>query len=66
MATKQQRMYLLGHKFIVKIHHEALKHFMEKKITTILQQEWLLNMLGFDNVIAYKKDKKQYCNWCPV
>lgn len=57
MATQKWRTYLLGQKFIIKTDHEALKHFMEQKLTTILQQKWLSKMLGFDYVIAYKKGK---------
>lgn len=41
MATQKWRTYLLGQKFIIKTDHEALKHFMEQKLTTILQQKWL-------------------------
>lgn len=43
--------------FIIKKDHEALKHFMEQKSTTILQQKWLSKMLGFDYSIAYKNGK---------
>lgn len=37
MAVEKWRTYLLGTKFIIKTDHEALKHFMEQKLTTILQ-----------------------------
>lgn len=58
MATQKWRTYLLGQKFIIKIDHEALKHFMEQKLTTILQQKWLSKMLGFDYTISYRKGKE--------
>lgn len=37
IATQKWRSYLLGHTFIIKTDHEALKHFMEQRITTSLQ-----------------------------
>lgn len=42
---------------MIKTDHEALKYFMEQKLTTILQQKWLSKMLGFDYVISYKKGR---------
>lgn len=39
IATQKWRSYLLGHPFIVKTDHEALKHIMEQKISTSLQQK---------------------------
>ena len=48
----------MGQMFIIKTDHEALKHFMEQKLTTILQQKWLSKMLGFDYVILYRKGKE--------
>lgn len=57
MVTQKWRTYLMGQKFIIKTDHEALKHFMEQKLTTILQQKWLSKMLGFDYSISYKKGK---------
>lgn len=48
LATQKWRSYLLGHHFIVKTDHEALKYIMEQKVTTSLQQKWLSKLLGFD------------------
>lgn len=60
MATKKWRTYLLGQRFVIKTDHEALKHFLEQKLTTLLQQKWLSKMLGFDYVISYKKEKDNF------
>lgn len=46
MATRKWRSYLLGHSFIVKTDHEALKYIMEQRVTTSLQQKWLSKLLG--------------------
>lgn len=58
MAVQKWRTYLLGHQFIIKTDHQALKHIMEQKITTHIQQKWLYKLLGFDYIIAYKKGKE--------
>lgn len=58
MAVKKWRNYLLGHKFIIKTDHEALKYFMEQKLTTLVQQKWVSKLLGFDYSIQYKKGKE--------
>lgn len=57
MAVQKWRTYLLGQRFVIKTDHEALKYFMEQKLTTLVQQKWLSKMLGFDYVIQYKKGK---------
>lgn len=65
MAVNKWRSYLLSHKFIIKIDHEALKHIMEQKITTSLQQKWLYKLFGFDYTIAYKKGQRKPRYRCP-
>lgn len=57
MAVNKWRYYLLGHKFIIKIDHEALKHLMKQKLTTLLQHKWLYILLGFDYSVVYKRGK---------
>lgn len=58
MAVQKWRAYLLGHQFIIKTDHEALKYLMEQKITTGLQQKWLSRLLGYDYIITYRKGKE--------
>lgn len=58
IATQKWRSYLLGHPFIIKTDQEALKHLMEQKITTGLQQKWLSKLLGFDYTVQYKRGKE--------
>ncbi|WOG95792.1 hypothetical protein DCAR_0415120 [Daucus carota subsp. sativus] len=57
MAVQRWRYYLLGHKFIIKTDHEALKYLMEQKLTTLLQHKWLSKLLGYDYSVVYKKGK---------
>ena len=58
MASQKWRAYLLGHRFIIKTDHEVIKHFVEHKISTSFQQKWLSQLLGFDYIITYKKEKE--------
>lgn len=57
MAVQKWRYYLLGHKFVIKTDHEALKYLMEQKMTTLLQHKWLSKLLGYDYSVIYKKGK---------
>ena len=57
MAVQRWRYYLLGHKFVIKTDHEALKYLMEQKLTTLLQHKWLSKLLGYDYTVVYKKGK---------
>ncbi|KAL8091435.1 hypothetical protein AgCh_033886 [Apium graveolens] len=41
LAIQKWRTYILGQQFVIKTDHEALKHFMEQKLTTIIHQKWL-------------------------
>lgn len=56
-AVQKWRAYLLGHQFIIMTDHEAIKHIMEQKLTTSLQQKWVSKLLGYDYVITHKKGK---------
>lgn len=50
------RHYLEGHHFIIKTDHQSLKHLLEQRITTPLQQKWLTKLLGLSYEIQYKKE----------
>lgn len=53
-AVTKFRHYLIGHKFIIKTDHQALKHLNSQVIQTPEQQKWLPKLLGFDFTIEYK------------
>lgn len=55
--VQKWRGYLLGKKFNIKTDQQALKHLLNQKITTLVQQMWLTKLLGLDYVIEYKKGK---------
>lgn len=60
MVTQKWRSYLLGHHFILKTDHEALKYLMEQKISTNLHQKWLSKLLGYDYSVIYKRGKENH------
>lgn len=51
ISTKKWGTYLLGHHLILRTDNLSLKHLMEQKITTSLQQKWLVKLLGFDYLV---------------
>ncbi|XP_026450766.1 uncharacterized protein LOC113350878 [Papaver somniferum] len=55
MEVQKWKHYLSNNHFIIYIDHQSLKFFMEQRITSVLQQKWLMKLLGFDYVIKYKK-----------
>ncbi|XP_026410936.1 uncharacterized protein LOC113306183 [Papaver somniferum] len=55
LAVQRWRQYLQGHKFNIRTDHQSIHYFLNKKITTSLQQKYLIKLLGFDYEIQYKK-----------
>lgn len=46
--------YLLGRHFIIKTDHFSLKHLLDQRISTLMQQKWLTKLLGYDYEILFK------------
>ena len=57
-ALKKWRPYLMGRHFKVKTDHDSLKHFLEKRLSSEEQKEWVTKMLGYDFEIIYKRGKQ--------
>ncbi|XP_026428500.1 uncharacterized protein LOC113324394 [Papaver somniferum] len=57
MVVQKWRYYLSHSKFIIKTDHQSLQYLMDQKISTTLQQKWLVELMGFDYIIQYKKGK---------
>lgn len=53
-AIRKWRPYLLGQTFKVKIDQQCLKHLLEQKVGTLLQQKWVTKLLGYDFLGKYK------------
>eukprot|EP01018_Ginkgo_biloba_P008924 Gb_12462 [translate_table: standard] len=52
-----RKWYLLGNRFQVKIDHNSLKYFLEKRVSSEEQQKWVTKIQGYDFEIVYKKGK---------
>jgi hypothetical protein len=57
-AVKKWHPYLIGRHFKVKIDHDSLKYFLEKRLSLEEKQKWVTKMLGYDFEIIYKKGKQ--------
>ncbi len=58
MAVQKWKHYLSPRAFIIKTDHESLKHLLEQRISTPMQQKGMLKLMGLDYVIQYKKGKE--------
>ena len=57
-AVKKWQHYFLGKHFIIKTDQKALKHFLEKPPTTLMQNWGLEKLMGLDFSIEYKQGKE--------
>ena len=57
-AVKKWRPYLFGMPFVIKIDHQSLKHLLEQRIGTPMQQKWVTKLLGYSFIIEYKKGRE--------
>ena len=42
----------------MKIDHDSLKYFLEKRLSSEEEQKWVTKILGYDFEIIYKNGKK--------
>lgn len=57
MAVQKWRGYLMGRHFTIRTNQQAIKHFMNQKLTTVAQQKWMSKLLGFDYSIEYRRGR---------
>ncbi|KAD7478366.1 hypothetical protein E3N88_01502 [Mikania micrantha] len=55
LAVKQWHRYLIVKHFTIRTDQQSLKHLLDQKIITPLQQIWLSKLVGYDYDIVYKK-----------
>lgn len=55
MVVKQWHHFLIVKHFVIKTDQQSLKHLLDQKMTTPLQQTWLAKLMGYDYEICYKK-----------
>ncbi|KAK8938189.1 hypothetical protein KSP40_PGU009489 [Platanthera guangdongensis] len=51
------RPYLLERHFQIRTDHQSLKHFLEQRVSSPLQQKWVTKLLGYDYEIVYRQGK---------
>ena len=56
-ALKKQVPYLIGRHFKIKIDHDSLKYFLEQRLSSEEQQEWVTKMLGMTLKSSTKRGK---------
>jgi hypothetical protein len=54
-ALNKWHPYLIGRHLGVKIDHDSLKYFLEQRLSSEEQQEWVTKILGYGFEIFYKK-----------
>ncbi|KAJ3687163.1 hypothetical protein LUZ61_016327 [Rhynchospora tenuis] len=57
-AVKKWKHYLMGGPFIIRTDQISLKHLLEQRVNTALQNKGLCTLLGLDYTIEYKKGKE--------
>ncbi|KAL0411111.1 UNVERIFIED_CONTAM: hypothetical protein Slati_3700800 [Sesamum latifolium] len=57
-VVHKSKYYLCGHHFIIKTDHQSIKHILEQKADTALQQKWISKLLGLDYEVKYKIGKE--------
>lgn len=58
VAIQKWRPYLIGRKFIIRTDHQSLKHLLEQRISTPVQQKWLTKLMGYDYTVTYKQGRE--------
>jgi hypothetical protein len=58
LSIKKWRPYLLDKVFVIKTDQQSLKHLLEQRVGTPMQQKWITKLLGYPFVVEYKKGKE--------
>jgi hypothetical protein len=58
LAVKKWRPYLFGNTFVIKTDQQILKHLLEQRISTPIQQKWISKLLGYHFVVEFKKGRE--------
>ncbi|KAL0420984.1 UNVERIFIED_CONTAM: Retrovirus-related Pol polyprotein from transposon.6 [Sesamum latifolium] len=55
LAITKWKHYLQGNHFIIRTDQKSLKHILDQRIDSILQQKWITKLLGLSYEVQYKK-----------
>lgn len=58
VAVKVWSPYLMGRKFFIQTYQRNLKYFLDQRIITPEQKEWVAKLFGYDYQIIHKSDKE--------
>ncbi|KAK4388623.1 Retrovirus-related Pol polyprotein from transposon [Sesamum angolense] len=55
LAVTKWKHYLQGNHFVIRTDQKSLKHILDQRIDSILQQKWITKLLGLSYEVQYKK-----------
>ena len=58
LAIKKWIPYLFATVFVIKTDQQNLKHILEQRVGTLMQQKWISKLLGYNFVVEYKQGKE--------
>ncbi|KAL2253797.1 UNVERIFIED_CONTAM: Retrovirus-related Pol polyprotein from transposon [Sesamum indicum] len=58
LAVTRWRHYLLGNHFIIRTDQKSLKHILDQRIDSVLQQKGVTKLFGLSYEVQYKKGKE--------
>jgi hypothetical protein len=58
LSVKKWRPYLFATIFTIKTDRQSLKHILEQRVGTPMQQKWISKLLGYHFVVEYKQGKE--------
>ncbi len=58
LSVKKWRPYLFGNTFVIKTDQQSLKHLLEQRIGTPMQQKWVSKLLSYHFVVEFKRGKE--------
>ncbi|KAK4394518.1 hypothetical protein Sango_1606100 [Sesamum angolense] len=54
LAVTKWKYYLQGHHFIIRTDQKSLKHILDQREDSVLQQKWITKLLGLSYEVQYK------------
>jgi hypothetical protein len=58
LSVKKWRPYLFVTIFTIKTDQQSLKHILEQRVDTPIQQKWISKLLGYHFMVEYKQGKE--------
>ncbi|KAL0326250.1 UNVERIFIED_CONTAM: Transposon Ty3-G Gag-Pol polyprotein [Sesamum radiatum] len=55
LAITKWKHYLQGNHFVIRTDQKSLKHILDQRTDSILQQKWITKLLGLSYEVQYKK-----------